>query len=537
VPSLLTQAAAKYGNRPAVDFMGKRTNYAELEDQVSRAAEALREWGVAKGTHVALAMPNCPQHVVAFYAVLRLGAVVVECNPTYTVPQFRHQLSDAQVSHAIVWNKVVAEVIEAGGETLKVMSVDMTRALPAGKRFALRMPVRAARELRAEMTARTEKHIPSFDFAIEKSLPLDPQVEGPQVDDLALLQYTGGTTGVPKGAMLTHSNLLANTAQSLAWIPTLQYGNEVFYGMLPFFHAFGMQLCLLVPAACGGELVVFPKFSPTMVAAAQKRIPGTFFPGVPPMLERVLHACQETDIPLTSFRHAICGAMAMDPNLAESWESASGGILMEGYGMSEASPIALGNPAGPGRRPGTLGLPFPSTDIRIVDPETGEDVEKGQSGELLVRGPQVFQGYWNDADESTIALRDGWLHTGDEVVEEPDGLIRLVDRIKEVIITGGFNVYPSQVEKELMMMPEIEDIAVVGIPYGDIGERVVAAVVLAKDAELSLEQVREWGAERLSHYSLPKQLEIMKTLPRSQIGKTLRRMVQKEITDRDNHES
>jgi long-chain acyl-CoA synthetase len=224
--------------------------------------------------------------------------------------------------------------------------------------------------------------------------------------------------------------------------------------------------------------------------------------------------------------------MALDPAVAARWERATGGILMEGYGLTEASPIALGNPASPARRPGTLGVPFPSTVMRIVDLERGvDDVAPGQAGELLVRGPQVFQGYWNQPKDTAAALDGGWLRTGDTVVQDPDGLVRLVDRIKEVIVTGGYNVSPSEVEGHLAHMPQIEDVAVVGVPGGDMGDHVTAAVVLANGATLSLEQVRAWCAERLARYAIPRDLVIMKALPRSQIGKVLRRVVRGVIID------
>jgi long-chain acyl-CoA synthetase len=533
----LATAARLYPDRPALDFFGRQTNYAKLADEVSRAARLLADRGVVRGTVVALVMPNCPQHVVAFHAVLRLGGIVVEHNPLYTVPEFTDQLADSGATLVIAWDNALPHVLSActnvteqTGRELDVLSVDLTRALPLPLRLALHLPLPKIRSLRAELGRAAPKGIPSWDELVASSTPLDEAVPGPAVDDVALLQYTGGTTGTPKGAILTHANLLVNAIQAVAWVPKLVPGQEVFYGVLPFFHSFGMTLCLTAPIHLGALLVIFPKFSVAMTLSAQRRIPGTFFPGVPPMFDRLQHQAASQGIDLTSFRHAISGAMALPPAVAERWEQSSGGVLVEGYGLTEASPICVGNPISDKHRPGTLGLPWPSTYIRIVDPKAPQrEVAPGESGELWVRGPQVFAGYWNRPEETAIVLQDGWLRTGDIVVQDPDGLIRLVDRIKEIIIVGGFNIYPSEVERCLAGMPQIDEVAVVGIPDSDLGDQVVAAIVLAEGCSLTLKQVRAWCSERIAHYATPRGLVFVPALPRSQIGKVLRREVRSSI--------
>jgi long-chain acyl-CoA synthetase len=542
----LEQAARLYRKRPAVEFMGRRTTYAELIDQVSRAAEVLRAHGVGKGSIIAIALPNCPQHVVAFYAAMRLGAIVAEHNPTYGAVQFAHQLKDCGATHLIAWDKALESVAGAmraeptvAAKMEVAFSVDLTAALPASKRFALRLPLPRARALREDMTvvganpALPGVRVTSWEKAVKRARRLDPWVPGASIDDIALLQYTGGTTGVPKGAILSHRNLVANATQSVCWVAGLRPGDETFYAVLPFFHAFGMNLCLVAPQLVGATIVVFPKFSVDMVLAAHKHTPATLFPGVPPMFDRLERAASERGASLQGIRHAICGAMAVTPAVAERWEAATGGLLVGGYGLTEASPIVGGNPTTELRRPDCIGLPFPSTEARIVDPaDPSRDLPEGEAGELLVRGPQVFSGYWNDPVETAAVLTpDGWLRTGDLVVMEPDGFLRLVDRIKEIIVTGGFNVYPSQIEKELALMPEILDVAVVGMPSGDLGERVVAAVVLAPGAKLELEQVVEWGRQRLARYAVPRELFVVQDLPRSQIGKALRRIVRTQILE------
>jgi long-chain acyl-CoA synthetase len=535
-----------YPNRAAVEFMGRRTSYADLNAQVDRAAQALLSHGVGKGSIVAIALPNCPQHLVAFYAAMRLGAIVAEHNPTYTAVQFAHQLADCGATHLIAWNKTLEPVAEALRQTPRladhlrtVFSVDMTAALPAIKQLALRLPLPKTTALRRDMTVvGPVVELPgvalfSWEAVTKWSPPLGRDVPGPDPADIALLQYTGGTTGVPKGAILTHSNLVANAVQSVAWVVGIRPGEETFYAALPFFHAFGLNLCLLIPPLVGGTTVVFPKFSVDMVLAAHKHTPATLFPGVPPMFERLERAARQRGVSLKGIRHSICGAMAIEPAVVERWEAATEGILIVGYGLTEASPIVGGNPTSDDRRPDCIGLPYPSTEARIVDPDDPErDLPDGEPGELLVRGPQIFAGYWNCPEETAAVLTaDGWLRTGDLVVMEPDGLLRLVDRLKEVIVTGGHNVYPSQIEKELLLMPEILDVTVVGVPGGDLGEWVAAAVVLAPGAKLELEQVVEWGRQRLSRYAIPRELFVVQDLPRSQIGKTLRRLVRKQIMD------
>jgi long-chain acyl-CoA synthetase len=266
-----------------------------------------------------------------------------------------------------------------------------------------------------------------------------------------------------------------------------------------------------------------------MVLTSQKRLPCTFFVGVPPMLERLLAGADELGADLTSMRYTLSGAMALDRDLARRWEKASEGLIIEGYGMTEASPVIVGNPVSPERRPGALGVPFPSTEVRLVDPEDpSHDVAPGEVGELIARGPQVFSGYWDSPEETAEALRDGWLRTGDLALVD-DGFLVMADRRKEMINAQGFNVYPSQVEDAVRSMPGVRDIAVVGVPAGASGESVVAAIVLEAGASVTLEDVRTWAEKSLAHYALPRQIVVMKELPRSQIGKVMRRRVREEI--------
>jgi long-chain acyl-CoA synthetase len=535
----LYRSAAAHPSRVALDFMGSVTTYGTLARRVNRAAEALRELGVRPGDRVAIVLPNCPTHVVAFYAVLRLGAVVVEHNPTYTADELEHQLRDSGAVVAIVWEKAAAAVLSVRDRTdlHGVVVVDLTRDLPSIKRAALHLPVHSAREVKSAMRSRVRNAgVLRWDQFVRRARPLPADHPAPSVDDIAALQYTGGTTGTPRGAVLRHRHLVANAAQGHAWTQHRE-ASETIYAALPFFHAFGLLLCMTYAIRIAATVVIFPRFDVDMVLAAQRRRPATFIPGVPPMFERLAEAARRTGTDLTSVTHAISGAMSLPETTARAWEEVTGGLLVEGYGLTETAPVALGNPMSTDRRPGMLGVPFPSTHIRIVDPEDpSRDVPLGERGELLISGPQVFDGYWQRPDETAQVLieREGrtWLRTGDIVVMS-DGFVRLVDRIKEVIITGGFNVYPSQVEEQLRGMAEISDVAVVGVPGGDLGEKVVAAIVLAEGVtKIEMSAVRAWSEERLARYAQPRDLVILTELPRSQIGKVLRRVVRQEIVDR-----
>jgi len=531
---LFDASVARFGPLVALDFFGATTTYAELGVQVAQAAEGLRGLGVKAGDRVALVLPNCPQHVVAFYAVLRLGAVVVEHNPLYTREEMAFQVADHRPQAIVAWDKVAPLVRtladELGVQT--VLAVNLPSALPLAKRWALRLPLRKARQTRDAMTA-PARGVASWERLVAGSAPLAADHPRPSPHDVALLQYTGGTTGRPKAAVLTHRNLRSNAAQGRAWLPGLVDGEEVVYAVLPLFHAYGLTLCLTFAVSIGATLVLLPRFDVDLVLQAVRRRPATFLPAVPPIYERLAKAARERGVDLSSIRYAISGAMSLPKSTADLWESVTGGILTEGYGMTETSPVALGNPAGPSRRIGAVGVPFPSTEVRIVDQhDHTRVVPRGERGELLLRGPQVFSGYWERPEETAhVVLEDGWIRTGDIVVMDDDGFFSIVDRIKELIITGGFNVYPTEVENALRELPGIVNAAVVGLPSPHGGEDVVATVVLEPGAGFDEEAVRAACKERLAAYKVPRRVFVVEELPLSLIGKVLRRQVRARLLD------
>jgi long-chain acyl-CoA synthetase len=528
--ALVERSVREAGPSVATEFFGRETTYAQLGDQIARAAEGLRRLGVKAGDRVAIVLPNCPQHVVAFYAVLRLGAVVVEHNPLYTERELRHMVEDHTARVAICWD-VAAPKLQSLPEDVAiehVVSVNLLRAFPAVKRFALGLPVRKLRAMRTKLTAPAPGTMPWE--TLLAAPPLDPEHPKPQIGDLAVIQYTSGTTGVPKGAMLTHRNLYANALQGEAWMHGAQYRKETFYAILPLFHAFGMTLFLTYGILKQARLVLFPAFDVDMVLDAAKKHPPTVYCAVPPIYERTAQRAKERGISLRSAKYCISGAMNLPQHVVELWESVSGGLLVEGYGMTEASPVCLGNPFHPSRRTGTIGIPFPSTTMKVVDTEDPtREVPTGERGELLIHGPQVFSGYWNNPEETArTLLPGGWLRTGDVVTVDEDGFTTIVDRVKELIITGGFNVAPSEVELVLRAHPDVADVAVIGVPARTGGEKVLAVVVVRPGATFDEAALRDWCRERLAAYKVPRHIVSVDVLPTSMLGKVLRKQVRDE---------
>ena len=529
---IVEASARDYPDAPALQFFGRTTSYRELNDAIERAAAGLRDQGVTAGDPVAIVLPNCPQHIVAFYAILRLGAVVVEHNPLYTPRELRKQFEDHGAKHAIVWTKVVGLIQDFPADlaVTSLISVDITKAMPFGTRLALTLPIAKAREARTALHERVSGTV-TWE-SIVGTPPLPASHPKPATDDLALIQYTSGTTGTPKGASLTHRNLLSNAAQARAWVPSIVRGHGcVVYAVLPMFHAYGLTLCLTFAMSMGARLVLFPRFDPDMVLEVTKKHPATFLPLVPPIADRLLKAAREKGVSLEGTQVAISGAMALPHELVVPFEAASGGYLVEGYGLSECSPVLMANPVADNRVPGTVGLPLPGTELRVVDPDDPtKDVEPGARGELIVRGPQVFSGYYGKPEETEKVFVDGWFRTGDIVTVDEGGFVRIVDRIKELIITGGFNVAPTEVEIALRQHPQVDDAAVVGLPNPQSGEEVVAAIVLAPGVDHpDIEGIREFARGILTPYKVPRRIFVVDDLPKSLIGKVLRRQVRDSL--------
>ena len=536
---LCERSVAEAGPYVATDFFGHTKTYTQLGEEISRVAEGLRRLGVEAGDRVAIILPNCPQHIVAFYAVMRLGAIAVEHNPLYTPRELRHMFEDHAARVAICWDAAVRNLLTQPDDiqVRHIIAVNLLDEFPAALRLALALPLPSLRRKRAQLTSRVAApnkaggpHLMKWRQLLDND-GLDPATPKPSAQDVAVIQYTSGTTGVPKGAMLTHRNLYSNALQGEAWMHGAQYHEEVFYAVLPMFHAFGLTLFMTYGVLKQAHLVLFPSFDPAMVVAKAKKLPPTVYCAVPPIFEKTAELARAKKVSLQSAKYCISGAMTLPQRTVELWESCSGGLLVEGYGMTEASPIALGNPFWSTRRTGTIGLPFPSTQMKVVDPNNpSREVPQGERGELLIRGPQVFIGYWNDPHESEATLLDGgWLRTGDIVTQDADGFTTIIDRKKELIIVGGFNVSPSEVEAVLRSHPDIHDAVAVGLPSPQTGEKVVAAVVPRAGAEIDATAVKAFCRQRLTPYKVPREIHLFTDLPKSMLGKVLRSQVRDQI--------
>jgi long-chain acyl-CoA synthetase len=532
---LLDDAAAAFPTVVAVKADGARTTYAELVARVDRLAGGLASLGVDRGDRVALVLPNCPQHVETFFATLRLGATVVQCNPLATVDELRRQLVDAAPTVVVCLDKSLATVEEIRAEA-GVRAVVVTTLVdhwPVADRVRLRLPLPATRAERRRLVEPlpSGSDVVRYRELLSRSVPVRQAPVDP-VTDVAVLQYTGGTTGISKAAMLSHANLVANAYQMRLWLPAATSGEETTLVVLPLFHVYGLTLCLLSTVLLAGRLVLLPRFDATLLLDTIARERPTLMPGVPPIYQAVVDALRARRSDLSSIHVCVSGAMRLPAELQERFEAVSGARLVEGYGTTEASPATHCNPVQGLRKPGSVGVPLPGTYARIVDPDDPTVVlPPGTPGELVVRGPQVFLGYWNrpapdvPVPAEQVLLADGWLLTGDIAQMDADGFFTIVDRKKDLVIAGGFNVYPAEVESVILGIEGVADCCVIGLPDRYRGETVKAFVVPHQGADLTAELVRDHCAATLSAYKVPRSVEFRDDLPRTAVGKALRRML------------
>jgi long-chain acyl-CoA synthetase len=528
---LLDDATGSFPDHVALAFLGAKTTYKELRDQVDRFAGVLAGLGVKKGDRVALVLPNCPQNVIAFFATLRLGAVVVEHNPLYTETELRHQLADCGATVVVCLDRVYETVAKVKKDTSvqHVIVTSLVDYLPRADQLKLRLPVAKAKKQRAEISATLPKGSGAKDFKalLKGAAPVARQtpVEG---DDLALLQYTGGTTGLSKGAMLSHRNLVSNAYMNRLWDTEAKAGKEVTLAVLPLFHAYGLTVAMTNTILLGGTLVLLPRFDLDLVFKAIDAWKPTLFPGVPPIYKAIADSPKAKAHDLKSIRLCVSGAMKLPVEIAEQFTRISGANLIEGYGMTETSPSTHANPIGGGKA-GSIGLPLPGTLCKIVDQEDSSKlVPVGQPGELAIAGPQVFSGYWGRENQDGVFTKDGYVLTGDVAVMDTDGYFTIVDRKKELIIAGGFNIYPSEVEEVLFTLDGVADAVVVGVPDKYRGETVKAYVVRAEGSKLTEDAVIAHCAASLTAYKVPKLVEFRSELPRTAVGKVLRRVLVEE---------
>lgn len=508
---ILQIASVCYKERPAVAFLGAQMSFGEMKSQVDRLATALLQLGIGKGDRVGIMLPNSPQYPICFFAIVRLGAIVVNVNPIYTPREIEMVAKDSGMRAIIVLDLLAPNVLGIKSNTA-IEHVITTSLLDYSAKSSEAGPA-------PEGTLSVKKLIGDVAEIVHPRVTIDPG------EDVAVLQYTGGTTGVPKGAMLTHQNLYVNTLQSYVWGQHLtERGNERYLLVIPYFHIYGQTVGMLLGAWTGAMQIPIPKFDPNMLIEAIKQYRPTFFPSVPTLYISMLNHPEIKTCGLEYVRRFNSGSAPLPVEVIEQFEAMSGAMLYEGYGLTEASPTTHSTPTLAKRKIGSIGLAFPSTECKIVDLETGEtEVPVGQDGELCIRGPQVMKGYWNRPDETAIALRDGWLYTGDVARMDEDGFFYIVQRKKDMIIVSGFNVYPNEVEDVLFTHPAVLETAVIGVPDEYRGEAVKAFVVLKPDVSATEENLLEFCRANLAKYKVPSIINIVSSLPKSAVGKVLRR--------------
>ena len=536
---LLDEASRRYGAHVAVEYYGAKLTYVQLEALANRFARALVRLGVGRGDRVSICLPNVPQFPIAFYGVLKAGAVAVPTNPLYTEPELEHQLSDAGVKVAITLDQLYPTLAAVRHSTLveHVILTSPADYLPPalGVLFRLKESVEARRKGHAQ--TKPPRNADGFhDFKRLLGAAHDRQgyelFELPTLaapDDVAVLQYTGGTTGLAKGAMLTHRNLLANAMQTWVWSEQSASDPHASLCVAPFFHVYGLTVGMNLTMAAGARMVLLPRFTINDTLKAIARYKPDLFPGVPTMYLALAREAEKRKTDMRSVKVCISGSAPLPLEVQRRFEAVSPARVVEGYGLTEASPVTHCNPVYGDRRIGTIGLPMPSTDAAIVNPETGEFLPPGGHGEIVVRGPQVMAGYWNRPDETAKVLRDdGWLRTGDLGYMSDDGYFTIEDRAKDLIIAGGFNVFPREVDEVLYAHPKVLEAAVVGVPDEYRGETVRAYIVVKPGEHLTTQELDAFCKERLAAYKVPKQYEFRDTLPKTLVGKVLRRTLREE---------
>jgi long-chain acyl-CoA synthetase len=524
----LESAARRFPHRPAIHFFGQRVNYAALDRQANRFANALFGLGIDRSERVMLLMPNCPQLVIAYYGTLKAGATVVMTSPVVEAEEVVRQVqaSDSQVLVTLSMYADLARQVKAETDLRAIVFARIKEYMGKGLRWSSALARKSEEE--HQLPPRLESGFYRWSDLLNGHPVIAPQVDV-NCEDLALLQYTGGTTARPKGVMLSHYNLVANTLQVRHWIPDLREGREVFLSVLPLSHIYGLTTAMNVPVSLAAAMVILPTFVTRSVLRAIRRYRPTIFPGVPPMYVAINNFPHVRRYGIRSIRACISGAAPLPVEVQEAFEKLTRGRLVEGYGLTEASPVTHANPLNGLRKVGSIGIPFPSTEAKIVDLATGKDLPPGQIGELVVRGPQVMQGYWGEGGETERTIQDGWLYTGDVARMDGDGYFQIISRKKDMILAGPYQVYPRDIEEVLYEHPKVKEVAVVGVqPPRWPSKRVKAYIVLRDGEDLCEEELIAFCKRRLEEWQVPWKVEFRRELPKSFVGKVLRRLLMEE---------
>jgi len=528
--ALLDQAAELYPASTATIFFNAKRSYASLLKDAKRFSAGLRALGVKQGDKVAIDLPNCPQFLIAFFGALRIGAVVVPCNPLYTPPELRYQLADSGAETIVVLSRGYP-VVRAAREGTRIRNVIVTN-IKEEMPPILRTLFTFAKEKKDGHRVPFAGDPGAIAFREMLSLGGDDSAAAARPDDVAVLQYTGGTTGTSKGAMLSHRALVANTLQCAAWFgKAMRDGKDAVMGVMPLFHVYGLTTVMNFAVLSGGAIILEPQLDLEHVMKDIQRHKPKLLHGAPRIYNAINNSPLAQKYDLRSITACISGSAPLLMETARKFRELTGANLVEGYGLTEASPVTHCNPVfdSAKNRVGTIGLTFPDTETRLVDLETGQnDVAAGEAGELLIRGPQLMDGYYNRPEETAATLRDGWLHTGDIATMDADGYVAIVDRKKEMIIVSGFNVYPREVEETLARHPAVLEGAAIGMPHPIKGEEVKAFVVLKPGQTATADQLIAFCREQLAPFKVPKAIEFRDSLPKTLIGKVLRRQLAEE---------
>ncbi|MDT8378142.1 MAG: long-chain fatty acid--CoA ligase [Desulfotignum sp.] len=528
VPQYLTQSAGQFPDHPALVFQGYSVSFRELDDMTGRFAAALKDFGIKKGDSVAILLPNVIPCVVAYYAILRIGGIVVFNNPLYSDRELEHQFTDSGAKCLITLDLLTERMVKLREKTdiKTIVYTSIGDYLPFVKRLLFPL-VAKKKGLAVEVSPAPDLH--AFKDIMDRHTPDTSQADL-SMDDVAMYQYTGGTTGVSKGVILTHRNISYQIQQIEAWFPEFDKGSEIMLGALPFFHVFGMSVSmnLAIRLAWANVLVPKPQAEPLLEAISKFKV--TFAPLVPTMYIGILDHPDLAHTDLTSIKGCFSGSAPLPLEVINKFEEKTGSVIVEGFGLTESSPVTHVNPFRGQRKVGSIGIPLPETDCRIVDLEDpAKEVPVGESGELLIRGPQIMKGYLNKPEETAKTLtKEGFLRTGDVAKMDEEGYFYIVDRIKDMIISGGYNVYPRDIDEVLYEHPKILEACAVGIPHPKRGESIKAFVVLKQGQTMTEKEVLDYCAEKLARYKLPVAVEFREELPKSNVGKILRKDLRKQ---------
>ena len=523
----LERTALDFPQTIATEFVGARLTYGQLADHVSRFATSLSQLGVKPGDRVAVMLPNCPQTIIAYYAIMSLGAVVVMTNPMYVEREMLHQFNDSGAKVLVGLDHLFPKIDKVWKETqlehLVITSIRDYLPFPLNLLYPLK-----AKKQNLNMKVPYGGSIHSFKRLVADSSAKPPRPEI-NMEDVAALQYTGGTTGVAKGVMLTHSNLAVNVDQINGWLSDLRRGHERFLCVVPIFHVLGMTAVMNWPICLGCTLTLVPRFEIKDFLKTITKARPTIAILVPTILTAIVNYPEISKYDLSSINYVVSGSAPLPVEIMNRFEQLTGSVILEGYGLTESSPVTHVNPVKSKRKVGSIGIAIPSTDARIVDLETGtEEKQVGQPGELVIKGPQVMKGYWNMDDETAKTIKDGWLFTGDIAHMDEDGYVFIVDRKKDMIIAAGYNIYPRDIDEVLYEHPKIADALTIGVPDEYRGETVKVFVVVKPGETLTEKEIIAHCKERLAAYKVPRLVEFREQLPKTMVGKVLRKELRAE---------